>query len=67
MKNMKRLLRDGLFFGSRKNIRDSVKYCYADTSVDYLSFLEECRKAEDGGQVNPKLLIQMGVQNLQTH
>ena len=28
-------------------IRDSVKYRHADTSVDYMSFLEECRKAED--------------------
>ena len=25
----------------------SVKYCYADAKVDYMTFLEECRKAED--------------------
>ena len=25
----------------------SVKYRDADTTVDYMSFLEECRKAED--------------------
>ena len=28
-------------------IRDSVKYRHADTTVDYMFFLEECRKAED--------------------
>ena len=28
-------------------IRDSVKYRHADTTVDYMTFLEECRKAED--------------------
>ena len=30
-----------------KGIRESVKYRHADTTVDYMSFLEECRKAED--------------------
>ena len=24
-----------------------MKYCHVDTSVDYMTFLEECRKAED--------------------
>ena len=24
-----------------------MKYCHADPSVDYMTFLEECRKAED--------------------
>ena len=46
-----RLLKDHLFHGSRKSIRDSVKYCFADTSLDYMHFLEECRKAEEGGKV----------------
>ena len=42
-----RLLRNRFFHGSRKDIRDSVKYCYADARIDYLSFLEECRKAKE--------------------
>ena len=41
------LLKDRLFDGCQKGIRDSVKYRHADTTVDYMSFLEECRKAED--------------------
>ena len=41
------LLKDRLFHGCQKSIRDSVKYSHADTSVDYMTFLEECRKAED--------------------
>ena len=41
------LLKDRLFHGCQKSIRDSVKYCHADTSVDYMTLLEECRKAED--------------------
>ena len=41
------LLKDRLFHGCQKGIRDSVKYRYADTTVDYMTFLEECRKAED--------------------
>ena len=41
------LLKDRLFHGCQKGIRDSVKYRNADTSVDYMTFLEECRKAED--------------------
>ena len=24
-----------------------MKYCHADSSVDYMTFLEECRKAGD--------------------
>ena len=42
-----RLLKDHLFHGSRKSIRDSLKYCFADTSIDYMHFLEECRKSEE--------------------
>ena len=40
------LLKDRLFHGCQKSIRDSVKYIYGDPSVDYMTFLEECRKAE---------------------
>ena len=46
-----RLLKDHLFHGSRKSIRDSVKYCFADASVDYMHFLEECRKSEKMGRL----------------
>ena len=46
-----RLLKDHLFHGSRKSIRDGVKYCFADASLDYMHFLEECRKAEEEGIV----------------
>ena len=42
-----RLLKDHLFHGSGKSICDSVKYCFADTTVDYMHFLEEYRKSED--------------------
>ena len=42
-----RLLKDHLFHGCKKSIWDSVKYCFADPHVDYMQFLEECRKAED--------------------
>ena len=45
-----RLLKDHLFHGSRKNIRNSVKYCFADASMDYMHFLEECRKSEEEGK-----------------
>ena len=41
------LLKDRLFCGCQKSIRDSVKYRHADPSVEYMTFLEECRKAED--------------------
>ena len=41
------LLKDRLFHGCQKGIRDSVKYRHADTTVDYMTFLEECGKAED--------------------
>ena len=41
------LLKDRLFHGCQKSARDSVKYHHADPSVDYMTFLEECRKAED--------------------
>ena len=42
-----RLLRDCLFHGCKKSIWDSVKYCFADPHIDYMHFLEECRKTED--------------------
>ena len=51
------LLKDRLFYGCKKGIRDSVKYRHAVTTVDYKTFLEECRKAEneDGvGKPRPK-------------
>ena len=41
------LLKDMLYHGCQKGIRDIVKYRHADSTVDYMSFLEECRKAED--------------------
>ena len=47
MAKEQQLLKDRLFHGCQKGIRDSVKYRHADTTVDYMSFLEECRKAED--------------------
>ena len=45
-----RQLKDCLFHGSRKGIRDSLKYCFADASIDYMLFLEECRKSEEEGK-----------------
>ena len=53
----RQLLKDMLFHGCQKGIRDSVKYRHADTTVDYMTFLEECRKAEDEdglGKIKPK-------------
>ena len=46
-----RLLKDHLFHRSQKSIRDSLKYCFADASIDYMQFLEECRKAEEEGNM----------------
>ena len=46
-----KFLKDRLFHGCRKNIRDSVKYCCSDPQVDYMQFLEECRKVEDEDRV----------------
>ena len=37
-----KLLKDYLFHGSQKSIWDSLKYCFADASIDYMQFLEEC-------------------------
>ena len=45
-----RLLKDWLFHGSRKSIWDSLKYCFADASIDYMQFLEECEKSEEEGK-----------------
>ena len=47
-----RLLKDRLFHGCKKSIWDSVKYCFADPRIDYMHFLEECRKAEDEDKVD---------------
>ena len=44
------MLKDHLFHGSRKSIRDSLKYCFAYTSIDYIQFLDECRKSEEEGK-----------------
>ena len=49
-KEEQRLLKDCLFHGSRKSIRDSTKYCFTDASVDYMQFLEKCRKFKDEGK-----------------
>ena len=46
-----RLLKDHLFHSCKKSIWDSVKYCFADPHLDYIHFLEECRKAEEEGKV----------------
>ena len=46
-----RLLKDCLFHGCKKSIWDSVKYCFAVPHMDYMHFLEECRKAEDEDKV----------------
>ena len=45
-----RLLKDCLLHGSRKSIRSSIKYCFADASTDYMQLLEECRKSEEEGK-----------------
>ena len=45
-----RFLKDCLFHGSRKSIRDSVKYCFADATLDYMHFMEECMKSEEEGK-----------------
>ena len=45
------LRKDRLFHGCKRNVRDSVKYCFADPHVDYMQFLEECRKVEDKNKV----------------
>ena len=47
-----RLLKDCLFHGCKKSIWESVKYCFTDPDVDYMHFLEECRKAEDEDKVD---------------
>ena len=40
---------------SRKSIRDSGEYCYADTGIHCMSFHEECRKEEyESKASNPK-------------
>ena len=46
-----RLLWDHLFHGCKKSIPDSVKFCFADPCLDYMHFLEECRKAYEEGKV----------------
>ena len=46
-----RFLKDHLFHGCKKSIWDNVKYCFADPHLDYMHFLEECRKVEGEGNV----------------
>ena len=46
-----KLLKDRSFHGCRKTVKDSVKYCFSDPQVDYMQFLEECRKVEDEDKV----------------
>ena len=46
-----KLLKDRLFHGSHKSIQDSVKYHHTDAKVDYMTFLEECRKVEDKDRI----------------
>ena len=46
-----RLIKDCLFHGCKKSIRDSVKHYFADPHMDYMQFLKECRKAEDEDKV----------------
>ena len=46
-----KFLKERLFHGSCKSIWDSVKQCHADAKVDYMTFLEECRKAEDEDRI----------------
>ena len=44
-----------------------MKYCHADPSVDYMTFLEECRKAEDEdrvGKPKPKGKLKMAADNI---
>ena len=47
-----RLLWDRLFHGSRKGIRENVTVGHEDLKTDYISFLEDYRKAEDEGRIN---------------
>ena len=46
-----RFLRDCLLYGCKKSIQDSVKFCFTDPHLDYMHFLEECRKAEEEEKV----------------
>ena len=50
LQEKQRLLKDCLFHGSQKSIQDSLKYCFADASIDYMQFLEECQKSEEEGK-----------------
>ena len=36
--------------GAGKASGTVLKYCFADASIDYMQFLEECRKAEEEGK-----------------
>ena len=45
-----KVLKDHLFHGSQKSIRDSLKHCFADASIDYMQFLEEFQKSEEEGK-----------------
>ena len=53
---------------AKKSIRDSLKYCFADASVDYMQFLEECRKAEEEGKVGQtKAKVKVAAATLPLH
>ena len=45
-----RLLKDRLFMGAGRASGNSLKYCFADTSIDYMQFLKEYRKSEEEGK-----------------
>ena len=43
-----RPLKYHLFHRCKKSIWDSVKYCFTDPHLDYIHFLEECKKDRGG-------------------
>ena len=47
-----RLLKDCLFHGSRKGIRDCLKYCFADASIDYMQFLKNAESQKKRGRLD---------------
>ena len=46
-----RLLKDHLYHGSRKSIRGSLKYCFADTSIDNMKFLRNAGSQRKKGRL----------------
>ena len=45
-----KILRDRLFFGIKKDIRDSIRYRYSDGRVTYAELLKYARESEDENQ-----------------